>query len=351
MDNYEQGLAEIHQYGPYTKEGFFGHMPMVIETLNRLGYERKIPSYVEAQKSNLIARPKLNDSPTTAIDNNNWRQALSDRDRFKDWTSFFNSEFRKNGWQHSLNTWCGNLANGFISSATHGIIRTAHAYQGLQRAPSAEVRLTELAHALASWAIGYQELPISDIALGEAVTEGALTAKQALQAIPLVPIEHQSGEGFITTGYQTLKYAQGFSQAAMMINRNIPVEQLSDQITTAFAELFVQASHSPFTIIVFAHAVTANVAARKLLPALDETTATLLAFKAWQAGCALKSAFQTKESLIEIDQAPPTEVDYIKAAVKHGGDHAIKLSDACMDVYQRTQAPELLAAIEKIQSN
>lgn len=345
MDNYEQGLVITHQYSPHTKEGFFGHMPMVIETLNRLGYGEKIPPYVETQKSRLVA---CSDSPSIVIDNNNWTQALSDRDRFSDWVNLFNSEFNKHGWQHSLNTWCGNLAKGFISSATHGVIRTAHAYQGLQQAPQSDIRQTELAHSLASWAIGYQELPVDDTPLG-----GQLNAQQALEHIPFVPIEHQSGEGFITAGYQTLKHVKGFSQAVGQLNNDISAEQLRDQVTTAFAEMFVQASHSPFTTVVFAHAVTANVAVGRLLPVLDNETAALLSFKAWQAGCALKSAFQTKESLPECHQSVVTksEADYIKAAIDHGDAHVIKLSDACLEVYQRTKAPELLAAVEKIQSS
>lgn len=338
--HYDQALATVHQYGPATTEGFFNHNAMVIEAISSLGFERKLPQWLQGEFENALTRTGIKQKITL----DNWQQALSDKSRFDDWVLYFKQQFTEQGWQTSLNHWCGIFAKGFISSAAHGVIRTAHAYRALSRLDNA-IRQQELAHALASWAVGYRELPVqSQPGLGK------LNAKQALAEIATVPSEQQVGEGFITAGYETIKFAPNFSKQVAAINMSGDLDALADDITVAFAELFIQASHSPFTTIVFAHAITGATAAFNLLPALDKHNARDLLFRAWEAGCALKAAFQDQPfQAIKPAQYPLIPEQLAAAAIKHGDDHVIKVTEACLSCYQRSNKDVLLQAANFIQ--
>jgi len=340
--HYDQALATIHQYGPATTEGFFNHSAMVIEAISSLGFERELPQWLQGEFENALTRTGIKQK----ITQDNWQQALSDKSRFDDWVLYFKQQFTEQGWQTSLNHWCGIFARGFISSAAHGVIRTAHAYRALSRLDNT-IRQQELAHALASWAVGYRELPVQN-----QPGRGKLNAQQALAKIATVPSEQQVGEGFITAGYETIKFAPNFSNQVAAINMSGDLDVVADDITVAFAELFIQASHSPFTTIVFAHAITGATAAFNLLAALDERNARELLFRAWQAGCALKAAFQDRPlQAIKPAQYPLKPEQLAANAIKHGDDHVIKVTEACLAAYRRNNNGTLLLAARFIQES
>ena len=105
------------------------------------------------------------------------------------------------------------------------------------------------------------------------------------------------------------------------------------ELGEVFAQVYLANARDPLTTIVFVHGVTSAAALRRLLPHLGEETARDALRFAWQAGCALYAAFGSR---LPAPGAPaPSAEDAASLAgraVAHGDEHAIKLTEACLEL-------------------
>jgi hypothetical protein len=209
-------------------------------------------------------------------------------------------------------------------------------------------RARELADALASWASTYATLPTSDI-----TPEQGLDPAQALAAIPLVGAQHQSPQGSITGGLTALDAYPEFAIAVNSLDRDVALNIQLPELANVFAYLFLQSVDTPLRAIVFTHAITGLAAVRNLSGELTHFGGQDLLYFAWQTACGLHAVYsrtpfapveQVNEQANETGRGPPEPDRLIAAAIGHGDEHVIKLTEACVTLYRAYELPALLDA-------
>jgi hypothetical protein len=99
----------------------------------------------------------------------------------------------------------------------------------------------------------------------------------------------------------------------------------------------------PLDAIVFTHAITGVAAAERLGRWTGEPAASSLLAHAWQTGAALYACYADSEAVGRAVVAP-TVTDLVAAAVAHGDEHVIKLTEVCVDFHARSADPVFLRA-------
>jgi hypothetical protein len=117
-------------------------------------------------------------------------------------------------------------------------------------------------------------------------------------------------------------------------------------VTETFARVYLANAPDVLGSIVFIHSVTSAAAVRSMLPYLSDGTARDAARYAWQAGCALYSAFGTSPAVAAGEIEPPRESHdtLIDMAIANGDEHAIKFTEATLREYELNPSPAYLAA-------
>jgi hypothetical protein len=315
-------LTRLESYRSELANGMTNHAPMVVEALVQLGRaeiaDAWLDAYLEGALSPVVA--------SAALPAGDWRSALGLAEREPDWQALFVAEISDHGWMPALDTWAARLAPGFAASAAHGVIRTAHAARALCRGDTAP-RRRELAAGLALWAVGYQPLPGSPLS-----ANGSWNAGAALGLVPLVPKLRRRNGGAITAALAVLDEQPGFADSLLTLNARRPMEVLIADLATAFAQEFLEQVRSPLHAIVFTHAITGIAAAQRLGHCVSDATARALIAYAWQTGCALHAVYA--EQPLPIPAVQPLRPEaLIDAAVNHGDEHVIKLTEVCLDFH------------------
>jgi hypothetical protein len=124
-------------------------------------------------------------------------------------------------------------------------------------------------------------------------------------------------------------------------------ERALDELISGSARVLLARLDAP---IAYCHAVTAPAAIRMILPALpaDQHPTTVAA--AWHVAAAIIAAFASPagpDDLADADEPTPHPVEIADAAIDHGDDHVIKLTEACLRQFQLTDDPTLLVAAER----
>jgi hypothetical protein len=334
MNALDRALEQLHDYGCDLKNGLTNHAPMVAEAMHHLGLDDSIEPWVSAELPRIELRP----IPSGASIRPDWTAALGGH--FADWCDFFSGEIRSLGWHATLTDWIPKLAPGFSAAAAHGVIRVGHAVRGLNDLQSAP-RERELADALASWASTYATLPTSDI-----TPEQLSDPAQALAAIPLVSAQHHYPDGSITGGLTALDAYPQFAIAVNSLDRDRPLNLRLPELANVFAHLFLQSVDTPLRAIVFTHAITGLAAVRNLSSELTHVGSQDLLYFAWQTVCGLhavysKASFQAADMDLE-DRARPAPDALITAAIEHGDEHVIKLTEACVTLHRAYELPAML---------
>jgi hypothetical protein len=150
-------LDRLRGTGPEFDGFLANHGPMAAEALTRIGGADAVPGWVDAY------RPRLQEAPgvVRGIDGDAWREHLGDERLLGDWTDLLRREARDRPWPELLARWWPRLLPGTAASATHGVIRTAHAVRALRGAGADPhpLLVDELAQGLAFWAARFQPLP------------------------------------------------------------------------------------------------------------------------------------------------------------------------------------------------
>jgi len=326
--NYDEALERFHRTGPEREGWLSNHGPMVIEALERLGHDDRVHPWSDRYL------PRLEDLPRgiERIDVLAWRDPLGDPVRTGDWINFFLAQAEQTAWQTLLVQWWPRLLPGIAAGATHGVIRVGHAVRAL-RAVETEPRCRELAHALAYWAARWQPIPVLP-------ATGTETVDAVVEAIPPVPhqefgIRNRLAQLPHTTGWEgTVRSLAGPRQ-----DRDVPAA-LADLVNAVLAR-YASRGHGNPTMLV--HAATAPMAVANTLPSLPEPMWRQSFDAAWSATAAVLAAYAPR------DTRPPrraaTADDVLEQALRHGGEHVIKLADTALKAYETSGDELALAAV------
>src|SRR6478735_1167626 len=123
-------LDRLRNTGPEFNSFLANHGPMAAEALVQLGADREVAGWVNRYRTRLTPEP----APRDRIDAGEWRSMLGDVRYVGDWTVLFELEIAGSGWRQTLTRWWPRLLPGLSASATHGMIRTAHAVRSLATA-------------------------------------------------------------------------------------------------------------------------------------------------------------------------------------------------------------------------
>jgi len=274
------------------------------------------------------------------IDPDDWRPALAKPERAGDWSAFFADELADEPWRRVLDRWAGRLAPGLSAAATHGVIRVGHAARALGARESRE-RIRELGDALGSWACTYQELPAA-----QATTGAVLPPAEAFARVPICPPEKRRFRGSIVSALEGLDDFPEFAPVIGWADLSGDPSQRLAELTRLFARVYAANVHDFLTSIVFIHGITSAAALGHLLPYLSEPNARAALRYAWQAGCALYTAFGRAAPAGEVAPATLGEAELVARAVAHGDEHAIKITEACLARNALAPDPAYLAAAE-----
>jgi hypothetical protein len=335
-DVIDEALQILTSYGPDLQNGMTSHAPMAVEALCALGRPAAVMPWLERYRSGMLPAP----AQRTAITPSNWRDALMHADRTADWKAFFAAELKQAPWATVLDEWVNRLAPGICASAAHGVIRVGHAVRSLAQAETA-LRRSELAEALGYWAANYQELPTRD-----AQRNGSLSPSEAILQVPVVPPERRVFHGSIVSSLIGLNDFAEFAPVIELIDSGGDLSKLVQQMGETFTHVYLANAHDFLTSIVFVHGVTSVAALGHIAPYVSEATARRAARYAWQASCALYSAFgRPSGSGFPVEGEPHDRDALIDSAVRHGDEHVIKFTEACLALDAAQPAPAFSAAV------
>jgi hypothetical protein len=326
-------LDRLRNTGPEFNSFLANHGPMAAEAIVQLGADDQVAGWVNRYRTRLTPEPE----PRDRIAADGWRSRLGDVRYIGDWTVLFEQEIAGSGWRETLIRWWPRLLPGLSASATHGMIRTAHAVRSLA-APDADSALNanatpvldaELARGLGLWAARYRTLP------GAPTLTGRDDSVMAIAALPrLDPAVPSAGPGI---GGRLASLGLLPDLPAAMDGWGAPADPASaiTAIVNAAARVVAARDDAP---IAYCHAVTAPAALRLVLPVLPVELHRPTVACGWQVVAGLIAAFaappDTGERIRrEVDPAPLLD-ELGPRAVEHGDEHVIKLAEAALREYK-----------------
>ena len=326
---YDEALERLHRYGPEFEGWLSNHGPMVVEAMSRRGADDGVHRWTEAYLPRLEHLPTPNNLLTAAT----WQEAVGDHTRIGDWIAWFQQQLAQQPWRDVLAEWWPRLLPGIAAGATHGGIRTGHAVKALRDATT-QPRQDELAQALGYWAARFQRSPVLVPAGHDRVADLVTTVPRVAEQDG--GIRERLAQLPATAGWA----AHGARLAAVTEAQMVPAAlgDLVDAVVSAYASI----AHGQPTMLV--HAATAPNAVAMALPSLPTEHWLTTYSAAWSASAAVLAAY------LPATPAPPQGVsltgdDVFDLALRHGGEHVIKLADTALTSHARTGDPRALAAV------
>ncbi|WP_306016081.1 questin oxidase family protein [Oceanicaulis sp. MMSF_3324] len=333
----DAALQRLEEVSVVQTNGFYNHAPMVVEALCAMGQGDEAQAWLDQAEARFTpAERRMGD-----LDPDDWSSWIGVKTRDADWRAFFRAELETRPWREVLSLWTHRLADGFSTSACHAVLQTAHMARALH-SDITPTRLRALANALAAWADRYTPLPVE-----AAPNQGVLDFHATLSWITPLPEAQAPGEGAITAGYAQLVHADDFAEVTSLVDLSGELDARFDALMEEMTRVFLAHARTPYTMIVFTHAVTATAAARTLSHHVPDAVGRRLLFRAFEHGAALVAAFSplARQSPEPIRALPPTHPAH--RAVQHGDDHVIKLTEALLSAYRANQTPVYLDAIAR----
>jgi len=333
-------LERLRGTGPEFHGFLANHGPMAAEALTRIGGDDMVEGWVDRY------RVRLQDAPEVirGIDAGDWRRHLGDEHLIGDWTALLRREAQETGWRELLLRWWPRLLPGLAASATHGVIRTAHAVRSLQEAGDHQdpLLVDELAQGLGYWAARYQPLP------GDPGLAGRLDAVSATRALPRLDAAVPSDGPGVGGRLRSLVRLDGFGDRLDAWGAPPGPDAALDELIAAGARVLAAREDAP---IAFCHAVTAPAAVRLVLPELPPDLQLRSVAAAWQAVGGIVAAFASPRvgrEVSAVDTDPePLLAELGPKAVEHGDEHVIKLAEAAMREYARSGDSTVLVAADR----
>jgi hypothetical protein len=322
-------------------DGFLAnHGPMAAEALTRIGGSEAVAGWVDGYRRRLGPAPEA----VRGIDDADWREHLGDGRLVGDWTDYMRRQARERSWSDLLLRWWPRLLPGMAASATHGVIRTAHAVRSLLAAGDRpdDLLVDELAQGLALWAARYQTVP------GGPRLEGPLDAVTATSRLPrldpAVPSDGPGIGGRLLSLNRLKRLADGLDAWGAPSTPDLAL----DELIGAAARVTAARSDTP---IAFCHAITAPAAIRLVLPVLPVDLQSASVAASWQVVGAIVAAFasprqEAEAAHVEADAEPLLD-RLAPRAVEHGDEHVIKLTEAAVREFHRRGDTTLLVAADR----
>ena len=323
--------ATAPEFGPL---GLSNHGPMAAEVLGQLGHADAIGAWVQAYRVHLDPAPPPAEKPLSEAE---WPTALGVPESFPAWLALFETELADRPTAAVAGEWIPRLVPGTIGAAAHGLIRTAHALRAYGEAASLPRRV-EVATGLAYWASRYQELP------GPPLLIGHQNVPEALADLPYLPEETPKAVLISDVVAHMADIADEFEQGVASLGAGGDPVAVLDALAVEGARAYLRNVEDGDAIGLL-HAVTAPLALELVLPwlAVEDRDAAL--GYAWQAVASLHVAFDVERhgDGTQGDEPPRRDV-LIARAVASGDAHALKLTEAALRSYARTNEPVLLLA-------
>ena len=340
VDTLLDALERLQGTGPEFDGFLANHGPMAAEALTRIGGAAVVPRWVDHYLPRLDAAPEV----VKGIGDHDWPEHLGQERLFGDWTAYLRRQAAETDWRTLLRRWWPRLLPGLAASATHGVIRTAHAVRSLQVAGDTpdQLLIDELAQGLGFWAARYETLP------GRPQLTGTLAAVEATRQLPRMDAATPSDGPGVSGRLRALRGLDGLPEAYdAWIAPPTPDEAL-DELIGAAARVLAARPDAP---IAFCHAVTAPAAVRLVLPLLAPDLQRASVAASWQVVGGIVAAFAYPR--IEAEAlAAEADPDVLLAelngrAIEHGDEHVIKLTEAAQREFARSGDPTLLVAADR----
>jgi hypothetical protein len=314
------------------------HGPMAVDALIRLGGAARAPGWIERYRRGLHDEtPPGDDTPPAS-----WARSLGDIGRLGGWVALYRRAVSDHGWRATVDVWWPRLLPGAAASATHGIIRTAHAVRNLaEHGDDEPLLVAELVEALGYWAARWQPLP------GAPALEGPLVARAAIAALPRLGGDVASRGPGISGRLGVLGALGDLPRSLDAWGPGPDDEHALDDLIGAAARILASRPEAP---IAFCHAVTAPAAVRMVLPYLpvEHRRATVAA--CWQVVASIVAAFASPRTRDEGRVpwvSPPSPAQLARRAIAHGDEHVLKLTEACLRQFSLTGDATLLVAADR----
>ena len=333
-------LDRLRGTGPEFDGFLANHGPMAAEALTQMGGAAAIPRWVDGYLVRLDSAPDVR----RGIGDKDWREHLGDEALLGDWTAYLRNQAQEMSWRDLLLKWWPRLLPGLAASATHGVIRTAHAVRTLRSAggePHALI-VDELAQGLGFWAARYQSMPGHPRLVGGSDSIVALSRLPRLD--PAIPSEGLGIAGRLVP----LRRLDGFPDGLDAWGPPPSPDDALDDLVGAAARVLVARDDAP---IAFCHAVTAPAAVRLVLPELPSDLQRASVAASWQVVGGIVAAFasprQEAESVaVEADVSALLQTLDARA-IENGDEHVIKLTEAALREYRRTKDATLLVGADR----
>jgi hypothetical protein len=333
-------LDRLRGTGPEFDGFLANHGPMAAEALTRLGGADALPRWVDGYLVRLDSAPSVR----RGIGEADWREHLGDETLLGDWTAYLRTQAQEMSWRDLLRQWWPRLLPGLAASATHGVIRTAHAVRSLRDAGAEphSLLVDELAQGLGFWAARYQTLP------GNPQLAGGSDSIAALNRLPrLDPAIPSEGPG-IFGRLVSLRHLDGFTDGLDKWGPPLTPDDALDDLIAAAARVLAARDDAP---IAFCHAVTAPAAVRLVLPELPGELQRASVAASWQVVGGIVAAFaaprqQAESAAAEADAGPLLQELDVRA-IENGDEHVIKLTEAAEREYRRCNNVTLLVAADR----
>jgi hypothetical protein len=336
-------LDRLRGTGPEFNSFLANHGPMAAEAMVQLHAADHVPGWVDWYRTRLTPEPEVRGR----LRADEWRHHLGDVRFVGDWSALFERRIIEIGWQQTILEWWPRLLPGLSASATHGVIRTAHAVRSLRALRPSEsdeqaVLAAELARGLALWASRYQLLP------GWPGLNGRHEAVDAVAGLPrLNPDEPSVGPG-VGGRLGAVVRLRGFPDALDHWGAPADTDAALTSIVSAAARVLAARDDAP---IAFCHTVTAPAALRLVLPELPTELHRPTVAAGWQVVAGVISAYAapglaTERDHVEVDPAPLL-AELGPKAVEHGDEHVIKLAEAALREYAISGDTTLLVAADR----
>jgi hypothetical protein len=333
-------LDRLHGTGPEFDGFLANHGPMAAEALIRIGGSDGVATWIDGYLHRLGPAPGV----VRGISDDSWREHLGDVRLAGDWIAYLRRQARDLSWRDLLLRWWPRLLPGMAASATHGVIRTAHAVRSLRSAGErADALLVdELVQGLALWAARYQTLP------GNPRLEGGLDAVTAISGLPrLDPAVPSEGPGLLGR-LQALHRLPRLGEGLDAWRASSVPDLALDELVAAAARVLAARSDTP---IAFCHAVTAPAALRLVLPVLPADMQQASVAASWQVVGGIVAAFASPRLAAEaapvVTDAAPSVEQLAARAIEHGDEHVIKLTEAAAREFRRGEDRTLLIAADR----
>ncbi|MFT7669823.1 MAG: hypothetical protein ACI8X5_002530 [Planctomycetota bacterium] len=331
----DEALEMLAPYAGSFRGGLSNHGPMAAEALVGLGRHDVVIGWVEKYRKRLEKSP----APVMQIDASNWREALGDKSRSRDWDEWFANELAESAWRDVVGLWVPRLAPGIAAAGLHGVIRVGHAVSSLKEKESAP-RLDELARALAYWAAEFMLLP------GELSGVGEFAPSRALRDVVQLPLDARATRGLITSEMKDLRGFQPFVGVINIVDTGAGSPDFMAELVATFAGIYTNTRSSSFE---FLHSVTGAAAIVELLPYVKPEERALVMAYTWQVTAGVFARYGQPKLVgdIKVDPNERSAEQLAKLAVASGDEHTIKLVCACTREWHRNPDPRFMAAASR----